>query len=62
VPATQGSRTTDARQFRLPGGPDAARRAAKDPSHTRQSSPALAAFRPWGSSARWRRTRGRSKR
>jgi len=21
VPATQGSRTTDARQFRLPGGP-----------------------------------------
>ncbi len=24
----------------------------KDPPHTRQSAPTLAAFRPWGSSAR----------
>jgi len=31
---------------------------AKDPSHTRKSAPTLAAFRPWGSSARYRRTRG----
>jgi hypothetical protein len=30
----------------------------KDPPHTHQSSLTLAAFRPWGSSARWCRTRG----
>lgn len=39
---------------------DAARAGSdvKDPPHTHQSSLTLAAFRPWGSSARWCRTRG----
>jgi len=32
--------------------------AVKNPPHTRKSAPTLAAFRPWGSSARYRRTRG----
>ena len=40
-------------------GRDRWHRAKEDPSHTRQSLPTLAAFRPWGSSAGWRRTRGR---
>ncbi len=33
----------------------------EDPPHTRKSAPTLAAFQPWGSSARYRHAGGRSK-